>query len=231
MDCDPRRCLLLFSRAPAAEARLKGIAAATPVFEATVRRTAALARTLDRVDLVVVGLAGATGPLAARHLEQRGADFAERLLNAFGDVRALGYDAIVVVPGDVPGLGHLGEAFRQLEAGRTVLGPCHDGGVYLIGARGPVAGLLGGVRWRTGAVLADLRVRAPEAVLLAPLGDVDRSADLARLARGADLDEVLQALIRSLRTTAPRGRRPDRVPVPSAGRSVTTPRGPPCAAP
>jgi hypothetical protein len=169
-------------------------------------------------------------PIRARRLPQRGAGFGERLANAFADVRELGYDEIVAIPSDVPGLrsDHLHAAFRKLGRGRTVLGPCPDGGVYLIGARGPVGTLLEGVRWQTGAVLSDLRRRALDAVLLAPLTDVDRWHDLTRLASEDGLDDDLCALIRLVRAARPY-RSPASAPAPARSGHLwaSIPRGPP----
>jgi glycosyltransferase A (GT-A) superfamily protein (DUF2064 family) len=189
--------VLLFARSARGEAGAKGLGRAAALFALARRRVAAAAAELG-VDLVVVGPASGEanspdGELApgCRFLLQHGATFAERLANAFGAVRALGYGEVVAVPTDVPLLGvrHLAAAFDALSEGAgAVLGPSPDGGVYLIGVRGDARPLLSGVRWRTARVLADLSANAAAAdsgapVLLDRLGDVDREADLRRLAR------------------------------------------------
>src|SRR5260221_148927 len=166
MSPAPRRCVMLFARAPRAEARAKQLAQAEPLFALASRRVVAAARMLEEVDLLVVCPAAepgpAAGPAGALRLAQRGRGFRERLENAFADARALGYGEIVAVPGDVPGLSaaHLAAAFAALRRKPTVFGPSPDGGVYLIGARDPVDGLSAGVRWRTRHVLGDLTRRA-----------------------------------------------------------------------
>jgi glycosyltransferase A (GT-A) superfamily protein (DUF2064 family) len=223
-----RRCVLLFSRAPRAEARAKRVARAERIFDLARRRVAAATASLDGVDLLVVG----TAIPGARRLVQRGKGFGERLSNAFADARDLGYREIVVVPGDVPGLSasHLAAAFTALEAQPTVLGPSPDGGVYLIGARRPVDRLFDGVRWCTGSVLADLRAQAGAAALLPPLADLDRASDLRRLERDPALDPPVRRLVREIRRPA--------LPRPSSGppirsRFASPPdaqRGPPAAA-
>jgi glycosyltransferase A (GT-A) superfamily protein (DUF2064 family) len=209
-----RRCVLLFTRPPSTEARLKGLRSAEAVF-LRIQREVAAAAAKAGADLV--------------RTPQRGTTFGERLRNAFRDVRALGYDEIVVVPGDVPGLGarQLTEAFRALGGSSAVLGPSPDGGVYLIGCRGPADRLLEGVRWNTAHVLRDLIARAPDAVLLDPLADLDRPVDLPRLAESDAVPQDLRDLIRSiLRPRAiPAG---DDAPPPRSLRlQREIPRGPP----
>ncbi len=67
--------------------------------------------------------------------EQRGATYGERLANACSDALARGFDHLVVVGGDCPGLRarHLVQAASELESGRSVIGRDRRGGVYLIG--------------------------------------------------------------------------------------------------
>jgi len=184
------------------------------------------------VDLVVVGPAIPGLPRAARRLPQRGNGFGERLGNAFADARDLGYREIVVVPGDVPGLGasHLAAAFAALQEHPAVFGPSPDGGVYLIGTRGPEGRLLEGVRWCTGSVLADLRAHASGAALLPPLADLDGAADLVRLERDPALDPPVRRLAHDIRR--PELPRPSWV-TPLRSRLASTPdaqRGPPAVA-
>jgi glycosyltransferase A (GT-A) superfamily protein (DUF2064 family) len=149
------RCVLLFARAAGAEAHAKGLGRGAALFALARRRVLAAAAALG-VDLVVVGPAAP----GIRRLPQRGDGFAERLGNAFADARALGYGEIVAVPTDVPRLGarQLAAAFRGLTVHGVVLGPSPDGGVYLLGIGTGIdpAALLGGVRWRTSRVFADL---------------------------------------------------------------------------
>jgi len=217
-----RRSVLLFSRPAEAEVRAKGLPGAEDLFRAAGERLAGAVLSLGHVDLV--------RPL------QRGATFAERLGNAIDDTRALGYSEIVVVPGDVPGLGEpqLRAAFRALEASDVVLGPCTDGGVYLIGCRGPVERLFRGVRWRTGHVLADLRARASGATMLAPLADLDRPGDLAALEDDPTLPPDLRALILTMTlgtpSVVPRADTTDRLPS-FLSSAPDRPRGPPVSSP
>src|SRR5262245_10109151 len=123
----PRRAVLLFARRPDREARAKGLAGAEPLFASLRDRTVAAVAALPDADLVVVGEpgAGVRLPAGARVLPQRGRSFAERLENAFADVRGLGYDAIVAVGADAPSLdaSRLAAAFDALRSHPLVLGP------------------------------------------------------------------------------------------------------------
>jgi len=186
-DVATRRCVLLFSRSPRAEARAKRLQGAEGLFRIARERLVDAVVALDGVDLI--------------ELPQRGETFAERLGHAFDDARCLGYGQIVAVPGDVPGLDetHLRAAFAALDTADVVLGPCPDGGVYLIGSRGPVSRLFDGVRWRTGLVLADLLARTGNASLLVALADLDRRRDLAALETDPALPAHIRALVSLLR--------------------------------
>jgi glycosyltransferase A (GT-A) superfamily protein (DUF2064 family) len=213
----PRRCVMLFARPASVEARLKGLPAAEPLFRRMQDDVAAAAAEAG-ADLV--------------QPPQRGADFGEKLRNAFHAVRALGYDEIVVVAGDVPGLGaeQLAQAFAALRRACAVLGPSPDGGVYLIGCRGPADPLLEGVRWNTPHVLADLRQRATDAVLLAPLADLDRPMDLPVLASSDAVPAELRDAIRALLVPPAAAPRPA-PPRASVVLAFDHPRGPPLELP
>ena len=201
-----RRCVMLFARAPRAEAWAKQVAQAEPLFALACRRVAEATRAIEGADLLVVCPGGeaavrwpAANPPGGMRLAQRGGDFRERLENAFADARALGYAEIVAVPGDVPGLSaaHLAAAFAALGQWPTVFGPSPDGGVYLIGTREPVDGLFAGVRWRTRHVLDDLVERAGGGSLLPALADLDGERDLGRFER--DRDPAVRAILRAMR--------------------------------
>ena len=193
MDLAPsRRCILLFARTAKGEACAKRLTRARGLFALARRRVVAAARSLPGVDLLVAGPGGT--------LLQRGGSFAERLENAFADARALGYEAIVAVPTDVPRLGRrqIALAFQRLEGASAVLGPSPDGGAYLIGCRSDPAALFSGVRWQTPRTFADLAANAGSLAVLDPLEDLDRWADLPGLAGGPDgeVARLVAALLR-----------------------------------
>jgi uncharacterized protein len=203
MSRSTRRCVLLFSRSPREEARAKGLCGAETLFALAAERIAEAAA-LCGFDLLVVGGGGPKHAGPGR-VAQRGHGFAERLANAFADAEGLGYEQVVVVPGDVPGLDAtvLGEARRALDLVGVVLGPSPDGGVFLLGCAPSLAREFRDVRWQTGAVFADLCAKASGLGLavqvLRALDDVDRLRDLDLLARRTDLDLAVLLLVRELR--------------------------------
>ncbi|GMN10082.1 hypothetical protein MTsPCn9_15030 [Croceitalea sp. MTPC9] len=67
--------------------------------------------------------------------EQLGTSFGERFVNAIQEVYQKGFDTIITIGNDSPQLktAHLLDAYKQLQLGKTVLGPTFDGGFYLMG--------------------------------------------------------------------------------------------------
>jgi rSAM/selenodomain-associated transferase 1 len=104
---------------------------------------------------------------------------------------------VIVIGTDCPALTplHLREATDVLRAGNdAVVVPAEDGGYVLIGSRQPQPNLFAGMTWSTDRVMAQTRQRLAQHGLrwheLAPLWDVDRPEDLARV-RAAGLDHLL----------------------------------------
>jgi glycosyltransferase A (GT-A) superfamily protein (DUF2064 family) len=101
-----------------------------------------------------------------------------------------GYRQAVVTDSDSPTLpvAHLEQAFTELDKPNVdvVLGPCDDGGYYLIGLKSPCAALFRRVAMSTATVLKDTLERAREqglrAICLPGWYDVDTFEDLQRLA-------------------------------------------------
>lgn len=121
-------------------------------------------------------------------------DFGARVAAGFGALFDAGLGPVVFVGADMPHLAPelLDEAFDALTRTDVVLGPCEDGGYYLIGLAAERPRLLDGVRWSTAHTLADTVARAQAhrlSVHLTPESfDVDELADLRRLARLPDLE-------------------------------------------
>ncbi len=88
---------------------------------------------------------------------------------------------------DSPGLpaSFLERAHDALESADAVLGPCEDGGFYLLGVRECPPGLLAGIPWSQSTTFARtlerLNERGLKSVVLDSWYDVDRSEDLGRL--------------------------------------------------
>jgi rSAM/selenodomain-associated transferase 1 len=119
---------------------------------------------------------------------QEGADLGERLDNLLTTALAQGATAAVVMDSDSPTLpvAYVSEAFSRLQEGAdVVLGPCDDGGYYLIGLKQPQPRLLREVQMSTPTVLRDTLAIAEElglrVALLPTWYDVDTAAELQRL--------------------------------------------------
>ncbi|OCC14585.1 Glycosyltransferase [Dissulfuribacter thermophilus] len=68
---------------------------------------------------------------------QVGDDLGQRMKNALLEIFKMGFEIGVIVGTDVPDLRayHIEQAFKRLLYQDIVLGPCEDGGYYLIGVR------------------------------------------------------------------------------------------------
>jgi uncharacterized protein len=133
---------------------------------------------------------------------QRGADLGERLERAFR--RLLGrHPSALVIGTDSPTLPaqKLRQALDELSCCEAVLGPCPDGGYYLIGLRRFSKDLFRGVRWGTAFAFRDtlnnLIERHFSCSVLEPLPDVDRPADFRRLAESLSRRPELRRLARA----------------------------------
>lgn len=122
-------------------------------------------------------------------LVQQGADLSERLNHATTHcLTDGGYQQAVIMDSDSPTLPAewLCQAFTALENADISLGPCDDGGYYLIGLKRPAPPLFLQVTMSTPHVVADTLARAQAeklTVATLPTGyDIDYLADLRRLA-------------------------------------------------
>lgn len=123
-------------------------------------------------------------------IPQKGHDLGERLDNTLTSYLSHGYKRAVIMDSDSPTLDpkHLSQAFCTLSDGAdVVLGPCDDGGYYLIGIKQPAPRLLREVQMSTPNVAADTIALAEDAGLKVSLlptwYDVDDAASLRRLMR------------------------------------------------
>lgn len=115
---------------------------------------------------------------------QTGTDLGMRMLQAFQD-ECRSYAKVVIIGTDSPTFCPE-EAFGALSAldhSDVVIGPCEDGGYYLIAMKEPVREAFHEIPWGTGDVLAaSLRALKHHRVhLLRSSFDVDRPEDLIRL--------------------------------------------------
>ena len=121
-------------------------------------------------------------------IPQNGPDLGSRLDHALTSYLSAGYQHVVIMDSDSPTLpaAYLSQAFDVLSNGAEVtLGPCDDGGYYLIGIKQPVPRLLREVRMSTPTVAADTIALAKEeglrVSLLPTWYDIDDARSLTRL--------------------------------------------------
>ena len=130
-------------------------------------------------------LLGETVAAGFDFVPQPDAGLGQRLAGLFRDRFEEGVERVVVIGSDSPSLPStiVDEAFSLLQTRRLVLGPCTDGGYYLLGQSRFDAGIFGGVDWSTGLVLEQtLRNARGESIgLLPPWYDVDSPAEAAFL--------------------------------------------------
>jgi hypothetical protein len=137
-------------------------------------------------------------------IRQRGKGLGERLEAAFGKLLRL-HPICIVIGTDSPLLPSrvLRQALRELDVCESVLGPCPDGGYYLIGLRRPegrriLQGIFDRVRWSTAFAFRDtlrnLLRRGLSCSVLEECADVDLPADLKRLREGLSRDRKARRL-------------------------------------
>jgi rSAM/selenodomain-associated transferase 1 len=120
-------------------------------------------------------------------LPQCGPDLGARLDNGLTHCLTNGFERAVIMNSDSPTLPaeHLRQAFVALETADVVLGPCDDGGYYLIGLNSPAPRLLRDVQMSTPTVAQEtLTLAAEEGLRLVQLSawyDVDTVVELERL--------------------------------------------------
>jgi rSAM/selenodomain-associated transferase 1 len=195
----PRRAVLVFVRAPCpgrVKTRLAaaiGDGPALRVYRRLAEHTLAVVRALaaegvevrvhhapaDAGDEVRAWLGD--GP---RYLPQADGDLGARMKDAFIRAFAEGVERVVIVGSDLPEVSTslLRRAFELLDAHPAVIGPARDGGYYLLGLRGMVAGIFEGMEWSTPDVFRSTLERFGAAgvqpAALEVLADVDTVDDL-----------------------------------------------------
>jgi glycosyltransferase A (GT-A) superfamily protein (DUF2064 family) len=191
------RTILLFTRAPQAEARVKQL----PLAEGTLLFTGFLRSWQERADeigaeLLVVAPVESAAALArllpdACVATQSGDSFATRIESAFALAFERGTSAVLMVGGDGPPLpaSEVQLAFAHLESntGAVVLTPANDGGVNAIGFNAHAKRPLAGIAWQSPNVCEQLKTetrRSDLTLLLTSAGhDLDSARNIAPLYR------------------------------------------------
>lgn len=113
-------------------------------------------------------------------------DLGNRMEKAAEYVLKKGYAKVIIIGSDSPGLqpSVIIEACEELSVSDVCIGPCEDGGYYLIGMKGLWKELFEGVSWGTEVVFQqtmDIIKRIGCKSSLLPMGyDLDRWEDLIR---------------------------------------------------
>ncbi len=167
---------------------------AADLYEALLKDTILSASTVDRTSLVVgltpaesIGYFREICPGTTLLLPVSGSDVGECMDLVTTSLFLSGYRSVVVMNSDGPSLPakYLGMAVEELEQSDMVLGPCEDGGYYLIGLHEPKPALFKGIDWSTNRVtsqtLANAKFEGMSVALLPAWYDVDTPMDLHRL--------------------------------------------------
>ncbi len=171
--------------------------------------TVALAKSLDAVDVSIMCPAPDVGDLSRatsdgiQIVAQTGEGLAAGLTSVFAHFAEAGPRRVIAFNSDSPHLppSVLANAFETLATCDVVVGPTHDGGYYLVGAKASHPGLFTGDGLGTTNAFDALQARARalglSVRLTDPFYDIDVAADLRQL------DEELQrAPHRAPRTAA-----------------------------
>jgi rSAM/selenodomain-associated transferase 1 len=197
---DGDRTLVIMAKAPRpgrVKTRLAQsfpVEAVTELYRCFLEDTMSLARSLGAVEVAMMcpatdveeltGLAQGVGQVVA----QKGDGLAAGLTSVFAHFAKPGPRRVVAFNSDSPHLpaSVLGSAFEALIGHDMVVGPTHDGGYYLVGAKAAHPALFDGDAIGTQSALEVLLARARglrlSIAFTDPFYDVDVEGDLTRLA-------------------------------------------------
>jgi hypothetical protein len=175
------------------------VGAVTELYRCLLDDTIVLAHSL-RVNVAIMcpasdveDLAQLTGG-ATVVVAQQGQGLAAGLTSVFAHFTAPGRQRVVAFNSDSPHLpvSVLASAFDMLTEHDVVVGPTHDGGYYLVGAKADHSALFHGDAMGTNSALDTLLARASSLQLSVgftdPFYDIDLEDDLTRLAAELQLD-------------------------------------------
>jgi len=169
--------------------------AVTTLYCCLLEDTFALAHSLADVSVAVMCPEPDQSELAQRFrnraqvVAQTGEGLVAGLTSVFRHFTSAGWQHIIAFNSDSPHLAPsvLDNAFEMLATHDVVVGPTHDGGYYLVGAKAAYPSLFEGDGMGTRSALDRLLVRAKELGLSTgftePFYDVDIAKDLIQLAR------------------------------------------------
>jgi len=115
---------------------------------------------------------------------QQGEDLGARLSHAVATAFALGYERVAVIGSDCIGMDqeYIEDVFAKLDAHDFVIGPCTDGGYFLLATKRNAPWLFENVAWSTPAVLETtldkIEAREQNVFQLEEKMDIDTLEDL-----------------------------------------------------
>lgn len=115
---------------------------------------------------------------------QEGDDLGARMKKAFARAFDEGFDRVLIIGSDCPGLTEevILDAFNELDSYQVVIGPSEDGGYYLLGMRKFIPDLFADINWSTDTVYEKTVETVYNLGLsystLPVLNDIDTAADL-----------------------------------------------------
>jgi hypothetical protein len=166
----------------------------TDFYVCLLKDTIALSLSLGTVDVAIMCPAADVHDLSeiaggsVRIVPQKGEGLAAGLTSVFSHFTTIGFQRVIAFNSDTPHLpaSILYSAFDALVTSELVVGPTHDGGYYLVGAKASHPALFNGDGMGTGTALERLMQRASELKLsvhlVEPFYDIDVATDLDRLA-------------------------------------------------
>lgn len=170
------------------------VEAVTDLYRCLLDDTLALARSLSHVDIAIMCPVPDVDELTRLTqgevdiVAQKGEGLAAALTSVFAHFATSAHQRVVAFNSDSPHLpaSVLASAFEALNEHDVLVGPTHDGGYYLVGAKASHPALFDGDGMGTQSALEGLLARARESRLSVaytdPFYDIDVEDDLTRLA-------------------------------------------------
>ena len=134
---------------------------------------------------------------------QEGATFGEKLSTAIQAVFNQGFEKVIIVGNDTPGLtaAIIQKANVSLDHNELVLGPDYKGGAYLIGISKGVfdKDLFANLSWKTSKVFQQLKIFSRKQLfILKPLSDFNTFSDFHSVNIGLSYFSKIKGLLSSL---------------------------------
>ncbi len=113
--------------------------------------------------------------------KQKGDSFGDRFSHAFHSLFDRGYEKVIAIGNDCPELSleDITSAAGSLERNVPVIGPSHDGGVYLLGISKNQFNAVEfkNISWNSSKVAGEFKLHFPELYCLSEKPDIDNVAD------------------------------------------------------